>query len=69
MTSRHVTWPSPVRNKLLTFRSPHFTPEETLAFIAQFILNTEDILTNEIVGQFYTEESTTLSVAMFESVT
>lgn len=56
MTNRYVTWPSPVRRQLLTFRSPHFTPEETLDFIAQFILDVEDHLTNEIVGRFYTEE-------------
>ena len=42
--------------KLLTFRSPHFTPDETLDFIAQFIVETEDVLSNPIVSRHYTEE-------------
>ena len=57
MTIRYVTWPLPVRDKLLTFRSPRYTSEETLDYIAQFILNTENILKNDIIGRFYTEES------------
>jgi len=46
VTTRRIMWPSPIRLKLLAFRSPHFTPDETLDFIAQFILGTEDILSN-----------------------
>lgn len=55
MTSRIVTWPTPIRNKLLSYRSPRFTAEETFDFIANFILKTEDILKDDIVGKFYTE--------------
>ena len=56
MTARRIIWLSPIRLKLLTFRSPHFTPDETLDFIAPFILETEDVLSNPIVSQHYTEE-------------
>ena len=56
MTTRRIKWPTPIRMKLLTFRSPHFTPDETLDFIAQFIVETEDVLSNPIVSRHYTEE-------------
>ena len=56
MTTRRIIWPSPIRLKLFTFRSPHFTPDETLDFIAQFILETEDVLSNSKVSRHYTEE-------------
>ncbi|OFW75582.1 MAG: hypothetical protein A2201_11815 [Alicyclobacillus sp. RIFOXYA1_FULL_53_8] len=57
MAYRRVTWPNPVRKKLLSFRSSRFTPEETLDFISQFILHTEDLLSNDTISRFYTEES------------
>lgn len=57
MTYRRVTWPNPVRKKLLSFRSPHYTPEESLDFISQFILHAEDLLSNDAISKFYTEES------------
>ncbi|MBU9711857.1 hypothetical protein [Evansella tamaricis] len=42
--------------KLTLFRSKRFTPEETFDFITQFILETEDILGNDIIGKSYIEE-------------
>lgn len=56
MTTRRIIWPNPIRLKLLTFKSHHFSPDETLDFIAQFILETEDVLSNPMVGRHYTEE-------------
>lgn len=56
MTTRRIIWPTPIRLKLLTFKSHHFLPDETLDFISQFILETEDVLSNPIVGRHYTEE-------------
>ena len=56
MTTRRIIWPSPIRLKLLTFKSPHFTPDETLDFISQFILETEGVLSNPMVSRHYTEE-------------
>lgn len=55
--NRVVLWPPAVRYKLSQFRSERFTPEETYDFISQFILETEVILTNPIIGKAYTEES------------
>ena len=56
MNGRRVIWPGPIRAKLVSFRSPHFTPEETSDFIAQFILETEDFLLNPLISRLYTEE-------------
>ncbi|SEN01773.1 ParE toxin of type II toxin-antitoxin system, parDE [Mesobacillus persicus] len=56
MYDRHVSWPPAVREKLLQFRSERFTPEETLDFISNFIIETEDLLKNRIIGKTYTEE-------------
>ncbi|MBM7634016.1 type II toxin-antitoxin system RelE/ParE family toxin [Geomicrobium sediminis] len=57
MTNRNIIWPPAVKKKLLKFRSEHFTPEETLDFISQVVLEIEDTLKNPILGQTYTEES------------
>lgn len=56
MTDRRVVWPSPVRAKLLSFRSPRFTPEETFDFITQVALEAEQTLINPVVSQHYTED-------------
>lgn len=56
MSDRKVIWSPAVMEKLTLFRSNKFTPEETLDYISQFILNTEDILENDIIGKSYTEE-------------
>lgn len=56
MDKNKVVWPDPVRNKLLSFRSAHFTPQETFDFIVQLILETEDLLLNPILSKTYTEE-------------
>ncbi|KQL33761.1 hypothetical protein AN960_19070 [Bacillus sp. FJAT-25509] len=53
---RNVIWPLNVRNKLTQFRSIRFTPEETFDFISQIVLETEDLLKNEVIGKTYTEE-------------
>ncbi|ENH96085.1 hypothetical protein J416_12809 [Gracilibacillus halophilus YIM-C55.5] len=45
-----------VKEKLTLFRSERFTPKETLDFISQFIIETEDLLKNRIIGKTYTEE-------------
>ncbi|MGC4377999.1 hypothetical protein WD019_13785 [Fictibacillus sp. Mic-4] len=57
MKIQQVEWPLPVRKKLLSFRSKHFTPEETYDFIIQTILETEDILMNPVYGKMYIEET------------
>ena len=56
MTSRRVIWPSPIRMKLLSFESIHFTSDETLDFIAHFVLETEQALLNPVISQYYTED-------------
>lgn len=56
MNKNKVIWPNPIRNKLLSFRSPHFTPQETFDFIVQFIMEAEDLLLNLILSKTYTEE-------------
>ena len=56
MYDRNVIWSPAVKEKLTQFRSEKFTPEETLDFIFQFIIETEDLLKNRIIGQTYTEE-------------
>lgn len=55
--NRVVLWSPAVRSKLSQFRSERFTPEETFDFISQFILTTEELLSNSILGQSYTEET------------
>lgn len=56
METRNVIWTPTVREKLIGFRSSKFTPEETLDFISQLIIETEDLLKNPLLGKAYTEE-------------
>lgn len=56
MDSRNVIWLPVVRDKLVQFRSIRFTPEETLDFISQLVLEIEHQLKNPVVGKTYTEE-------------
>ncbi|MDC3412451.1 type II toxin-antitoxin system RelE/ParE family toxin [Aquibacillus sp. 3ASR75-11] len=56
MYDRNVIWSPVVKEKLTLFRSERFTPEETLDFISQFIIETENLLKNRIIGKTYTEE-------------
>ncbi|WP_099364468.1 type II toxin-antitoxin system RelE/ParE family toxin [Fredinandcohnia onubensis] len=56
MKTRKVIWTPAVRKKLVEFRSPRFTPEETMDFISQFVLETEDLLNIPLIGKAYTEE-------------
>ncbi|WP_394238223.1 hypothetical protein [Niallia oryzisoli] len=56
MYKRNVIWPPAVKEKLTQFRSERFTPEETFDFICQFILDTEELLKNNVIGKSYTEE-------------
>jgi plasmid stabilization system protein ParE len=56
MESRNVIWTPTVREKLIEFRSSRFTPEETLDYISQLVLETEDLLKNPLIGKAYTEE-------------
>lgn len=56
MKTRKVIWPPSVKEKLLHFRSQHFTSKETLDFIIKLIIDIEKLLTNDFVGQTYTEE-------------
>lgn len=55
MYTRNIIWPPNVREKLIQFRSPRFTPEETFDFITQLVLETEDLLNNEVLSKTYTE--------------
>ena len=57
--NRVVLWSPAVRYKLSQFRSERFSLEETYDFISQFILETEAVLTNPILGRAYTEEDGT----------
>lgn len=56
MYNRNVIWSPAVKQKLTQFRSERFTPEETFDFVSQFILETEALLENYIIGKSYTEE-------------
>ncbi|MCM3163397.1 hypothetical protein [Metabacillus litoralis] len=56
MTDRNVIWSPAVKEKITLFRSERFTAEETLDFISQFIIETEDVLKNSIIVKTYTEE-------------
>lgn len=49
METRFVIWTPAVREKLIEFRNSRFTPEETLDFISQLILETEDLLKNPLI--------------------
>lgn len=61
MTPRTLVWLPAVRNKLVQFRSERFSPEETFEFISQFVLETEAVLSNPLLGKAYTEEGGTYS--------
>ncbi|MFA9556394.1 hypothetical protein ACERII_03665 [Evansella sp. AB-rgal1] len=56
MYARNVIWSPAVMEKLTLFRSKRFTPEETLDFISQFIIEAENVLEDDIIGKSYTEE-------------
>lgn len=56
MNIKRVVWPWPVREKLLSFRSERFTPEETYDYIVQVIVEIEDLLINPVLGRAYIEE-------------
>lgn len=56
METRNVIWTPAVRQKLIRFRSSRFTPEETLDFISQLVLETQDFFKNPLIGKAYTEE-------------
>lgn len=56
MTDRNAIWSPAVKEKITLFRSERFTAEETLDFISQFIIETEDVLKNSIIVKTYTEE-------------
>ncbi len=56
MENRNVVWTPTVRDKLISFRSLRFTPEETLDYISQLVIETEDLLKNPLLGKAYTEE-------------
>lgn len=56
MNSKQVIWPNPVAEKLTTFRSDRFTPEESYDFIVRLIMETEDLLLNPVLGRTYVEE-------------
>ncbi|MHA6480983.1 GNAT family N-acetyltransferase [Paenibacillus sp. strain BS8-2] len=56
MNDRNIIWLPSVRSKLIQFRSDRFTPEETLDFISQLVLEAEDFLGNPVIGKTYREE-------------
>lgn len=53
MKVQQVVWPQPIRNKLLSFRSEFFTPEETFDYIVQIILETEDLVVDPVFTKPY----------------
>jgi hypothetical protein len=52
-----LIWLPAVQKKLIEFRSDRFTPEETLDYISQMILETESLLLNPVLSKSYTEET------------
>lgn len=54
--TRTVVWSKSSLDKLGSFRSRHFTPDESYDFIAQIILEAEDLLGNSALTKTYTEE-------------
>jgi hypothetical protein len=56
MGTRNVIWTPAVRERLFKFRGSRFTPEETLDFISQLVLETDDLLINPFFRKAYTEE-------------
>ncbi|MCW3490019.1 type II toxin-antitoxin system RelE/ParE family toxin [Dethiobacter alkaliphilus] len=59
MSERNVVWLPSVRSKLLHYRNERFTPEDTLGFVSQIVLETDRLLKNPVLGRTYTEESGT----------
>ncbi len=53
---RKIVWPAAVYEKLFSFRSSHFTPEETQDFLIMLVLEIEHSLTNPLISKTYTEE-------------
>lgn len=56
METREIIWTPAVKEKLTKFRSDKFTPEETLNYIIKIVKETEDFLSNPIIGKTYTED-------------
>jgi mRNA-degrading endonuclease RelE of RelBE toxin-antitoxin system len=56
MNIYQVDWPEPIINKLKSFQSIHFTPQESFDYIVQMIMETEDLLKNPVMGRAYLEE-------------
>lgn len=56
MGRKNVIWFPAVREKLLQFRSEHFTSEETLDFVFKLILDIDEFLLSEFILKTYTEE-------------
>lgn len=56
MNNRNVIWLPTAKEKLIQYRRERFSAEETLDFISQIILETEDLLRNPVIGRSYTEE-------------
>lgn len=54
---KSVIWPTPIKAKLRSFRSPRFTRQESFDFIGQVVLEAEDLLTNPVLTKAYTEET------------
>jgi mRNA-degrading endonuclease RelE of RelBE toxin-antitoxin system len=57
MNVYRIDWPEPIINKLKSFQSGHFTPQESYDYIFQVVMETEDLLKNPIIGKSYIEES------------
>jgi len=53
--TENIIWPPVVREKLLQYRSKQFSAEETREFIVKLILDIEEFLKYEFVGQTYKE--------------
>lgn len=49
-----MAWP--ILDKLRSFTSTHFSPEETYDYIIQLIIEVEDLLLNHTLSKAYTEE-------------
>lgn len=56
MNIKRVLWSDPVLNKLRSFNSKYFTPEETYDYIAQLVMEVEDLLLTGAFKKAYLEE-------------
>lgn len=52
-----VIWPTPIKSKLFSFYSEHFTPKETRRYLGFLIVRTEDLLLNETVSVRFKEDT------------